>query len=581
MTTEWAIAAAYCCSVPLVGLALARRASAGLDAYFLGNRRFGAFLMGVSGMADWFDLSGTMVITSLLFLFGPRGLYVEFRGGAVLILAFLMLWTGKWHRRSGCMTAAEWITFRFGEGRAAEALRTALALFNAVVGVGMLAYAVRGATLFFGPLTPYPPNTVAALLVAATAAYTTAAGFYGVTVTNLVHGLVLMLACLLVGGAAWMAVGSVGFDGALASRVTGVDNWLCAWPSVRMTGLPPGYENREYLLGFAALCLLRTVVGGMGTGSDARYFAARDDRACGLQTLLQGLLIVLRWPLMIGFAVFGVKLLAAHPGEGVPGVAAAALAERVIPSVLAGKWLSVGVRSVALAALLGALMSTFACTLNAAAATCVRDLYQRLLRPRAGRRELLAASYGVSLALAAFGFWVGVGTPDLNRFWGWLMMGLTVGSCGPMFLRLYWWRCNAAGAATGIFCGLSAALLQRALFPAWNEGPQFAVALTASVGGTVWGSLATAPVPEAVTERFVRITRPFGWWGRYARLLSDDDRREHRCDWAAVPFVMLAQVTLYLGSMQLVLRDWRSAAACGATALFAAWIVWRLCGRPK
>lgn len=579
MTADLLIAAVYCCAVPLVGLALSGCASAGLEAYFLGNRRFGALLMGVSGMADWFDLSGTMVITSLLFLFGPRGLYVEFRGGAVLILAFLMLWTGKWHRRSGCMTAAEWITFRFGEGRAAESLRTALALFNAVVGVGMLAYAVRGATLFFGPLTPYPPNAVAALLVAATALYTTAAGFYGVTVTNLIHGFVILLACLLVGGAAWLAVGPSGFDGALASRVTGVGDWLCAWPSVQVTGLPPGYENREYLLGFATLCLLRTILGGMGTGNDARYFAARDDRACGLQTLLQGLLIVLRWPLMIGFAVLGVRLLAAHPADGPAGAAAAAFAERVIPSVLAGESLPVGVRGVALAALLGALMSTFACTLNAAAATCVRDLYQRRLRPRAGRRELLAASYGVSMALAALGFWAGVGVPDLNRFWGWLMMGLTVGSCGPMFLRLYWWRCNAAGAAIGILCGLSASLLQRALFPSWNEGSQFAVALAASVGGTMLGSLATAPVPDAVAARFVRVTRPFGWWGRYAELLTDADRCEHRRDVAAVPFVMIAQVTLFLGSMQVVLRDGRAAAVSGVIALVAAWAVWRLWGR--
>lgn len=578
MTLDWAIAAAYCCAVPLIGLALAGRASAGLEAYFLGNRRFGSLLMGVSGMADWFDLSGTMVIASLLFLFGPRGLYVEFRGGAVLILAFLMLWTGKWHRRSGCMTAAEWITFRFGEGAAAEALRTALALFNAVVGVGMLAYAVRGAALFFGPLTPCSPNLAAALLVGATAAYTTAAGFYGVTATNLIHGAVIMVACLLVGGVAWLAVGPAGFDGALATRVTGVGDWLSAWPSVRMTGLPPGYENREHLLGFAALCLLRSVIGGMGTGNDARYFAARDDRTCGLQTLLQGLLIVLRWPLMIGFAVLGVELLAARPPSGLPGASAAAFAEQVVPSVLAER-LPVGVRGVVLAALLGAMMSTFACALNAAAATCVRDLYQRLLRPRAARRELLFASYGVSLALAAFSFWVGVEAPDLNRFWGWLMMGLTVGGCGPMFLRLYWWRCNAAGAAAGILCGLSAALLQRALFPAWSEGPQFAVALAASVSGTVLGSLATAPVPEAVTERFVRVTRPFGWWGRYAALLTDADRLEHRRDVAAVPFVMLAQVTLFLGSMQLVLRDWRGVAVSGAVALLAAWGVWRLWGR--
>ena len=578
MPIDLLIAAVYCLTVPLVGLALARKASGGLDAYFLGNRTFGSFLMGVSGMADWFDLSGTMVITSLLFLLGPRGLYVEFRGGAVLILAFLMLWTGKWHRRSGCMTAAEWITFRFGGDRSAEVLRTALALFNAVVGVGMLAYAVRGATLFFGVLLPYPPVAVTALVVGVTVLYTTASGFYGVTVTNLVHGMVILLACLLVGGTAWQAVGTEGFDGALASRVTGVADWLCPWPSVRMTGLPPGYENREYLLAFVSLCLARTVLGGMGMGNETRYFAARDDRACAVQTLLQGLLIALRWPLMIGFAVFGILLLAGRPVPEQPGAAAAAFAEQVIPAALAARLHPV-MRGVVLAALMGAMMSTLACTLNSAAATCVRDLYQRLLRPRAERRELLGASYAVSLLLAALSFWAGVGAPDLNRFWGWLAMGLTAGNCGPMFLRLYWWRCNAAGAAAGILCGMAGTLAQRLCCPGWTEWGQFAVAAGCSLAGTVAGSLLTAPVPEAVTERFVRVTRPFGLWGKYARFLSAEDRREHRRDLSATPFVMLAQVTLFLFAMQVVLRDAAGAAFSGTLCLCASFAVWRIWGR--
>lgn len=577
MTADLLIAALYCLAVPAVGLALSRQASEGLEAYFLGNRRFGPFLMGMSGMTDWFDLSGTMVITSLLFLFGPRGLFIEFRGGAVLVLAFLMLWVGKWHRRSGCMTAAEWITFRFGDGRAAEALRTALAVFNAVCSVGMLSYAVRGAFLFFEVLLPYyPPTAVTALVLGLTAAYTAAAGFYGVTATNLVHGAVILLACLLVGGLAWHAVGEEGFSGELATRVTGVADWMRAWPSAHMSGVPRGYESFEPLLAFAALCLARTVIGGMGLGNETRFFAARDDRACGLQTLLQGLFIVLRWPMMMGFAVLGVLLLA----EKTPTASAdaAAFAEQVIPAVVTGRLPPV-VRGIVLAALLGAMMSTVACTLNSAAATCVRDLYQRLWRPRAERRELMAASYSISLALAALSFWVGVGAPDLNRFWSWLAMGLTAGNCGPMFLRLYWWRCNAAGAAAGILCGMGGTLAQRALAPGWNEWLQFAVALGFSAAGTIIGSLATAPVEEAVTARFVRATRPFGWWGRYAALLGDGDRREHRRDWGAVPFVMLAQVTLFLFSMQLVLHDAVGAAVSGALCVGASFAVWRLWGR--
>jgi Na+/proline symporter len=577
MTIDLLIAAVYCLAVPLAGVALSRKASVGLEAYFLGNRRFGSLLLGVSGMADWFDLSGTMVITSFLFLMGPRGLYVEFRGGAVLILAFLMLWTGKWHRRSGCMTAAEWITFRFGEGRSAEALRTAIALFNVIVAIGMLAYIVRGSMIFFAVLLPYPPMVVTAVVTAATVAYTVGAGFYGVTVTNLLHGLVILTACLLVGGMAWLAVGTEGFSGDLATRVTGVADWTSAWPALHVQGLPAAYGAYEGLAAFAALCLLRTVVGGMGLGSETRYFAARDDRACGIQSLLQGLMIAFRWPLMIGFAVLGILVLAKDPATA-PGAVATGFAERVIPAVLVGSLPPV-IRGIVLSALLAAMMSTLACAVNSAAATCVRDLYQNLFRRRAGNRELMGASYLFSILISLLGFWVGVGAPDLNRLWGWLAMGLTAGNCGPLFLRLYWWRCNAAGAATGILCGAAGTIIQRLGCPAWGEGLQFAVAATCSFGGTVVGSLLTAPVSEAVSERFVRVTRPFGLWGKYARLLSDEDRQEYRRDLGAVPFVMLAQVTLFVFAMQAVLHNVAGAAVSGAACLCSSFAVWRLWGR--
>ena len=158
-------------------------------------------------------------------------------------------------------------------------------------------------------------------------------------------------------------------------------------------------------------------------------------------------------------------------------------------------------------------------------------------------------------------------------------MGLTAGNCAPMFLRLYWGRCNAAGAAAGILCGMAGTLAQRLCCPEWREGLQFAVAAGCSLAGTVAGSLLTAPVPEAVSERFVRITRPFGLWGKYARLLSDEDSIEHRRDLVTVPFVMLAQITLFLFAMQVVLRDTAGAAASGSLCLCACCMVWRIWGR--
>src|ERR1700723_1755675 len=82
----------------VAGLLMTRKAGASLEDYFLGGRSLPWWLLGVAGMANWFDLTGTMIITSFLYLLGPRGLYIEFRGGAVLLLPFLLAYAGKWHR---------------------------------------------------------------------------------------------------------------------------------------------------------------------------------------------------------------------------------------------------------------------------------------------------------------------------------------------------------------------------------------------------------------------------------------------------------------------------------------------------
>jgi len=76
----------FSCLVGL-GFYLQRKASASLEDYFLAGRKMPWWLLGVSGMATFLDVTGTMIVVSLLFLLGPRGLFLEFRGGAVLVHA--------------------------------------------------------------------------------------------------------------------------------------------------------------------------------------------------------------------------------------------------------------------------------------------------------------------------------------------------------------------------------------------------------------------------------------------------------------------------------------------------------------
>ena len=141
--------------VAIIGVGIwASRRIKNQEDYFLAGRKMPWWALGLSQMTFWFDMTGTMVIASFLFLLGPRGIYVEFRGGAGLVLIFLMLWAGKWHRRSGVITGAEWMLFRFVRDGWAHFARLMSMASNVILNVGLLAYSFKGAGLFLSMFLP-------------------------------------------------------------------------------------------------------------------------------------------------------------------------------------------------------------------------------------------------------------------------------------------------------------------------------------------------------------------------------------------------------------------------------------------
>jgi solute:Na+ symporter, SSS family len=123
-------------------------------------------------------------------------LFVEFRGGAVLVLPFMMLWTGKWHRRSGCLTGAQWNIYRFGDcwgGRASQFMGVVATVLTTI---GMLAYLIIGAGIFLSTFLPYPPEYCSLALLAMATLYTMMSGFYGVIFTDLFQVCIILVAVI-------------------------------------------------------------------------------------------------------------------------------------------------------------------------------------------------------------------------------------------------------------------------------------------------------------------------------------------------------------------------------------------------
>jgi Na+/proline symporter len=256
--------------------------------------------------------------------------------------------------------------------------------------------------------------------------------------------------------------------------------------------------------------------------------------------------------------------------------------EQILPAVIINS-VPVGVRGFLLVAMLAAMMSNLTGAVNQASSLVVCDIYQNFLRRTAGNRELIIASYFATFALIAAGFWMGVNAGSINELWGWIIMGLGGGSLAPWILRLYWWRCNSWGVVAGTLLGGLGAVLQRLLVPDMIEWKQFLLMGGLSFAGTIAGSLLSAPTGRETLRNFYRSTRPFGLWGPLWKELSAVERaawgKEHRNDILAVPFLLVAQVTLFLMPMQLVIHAYRSmtltAPVFGIALVGVYWFWWR------
>lgn len=613
---DYVMIAGFVTIVLFAGLFMAKRASKNLESYFLGGRNLPWYMLGISGMSGWFDLTGTMIITSFLFMMGPMGFYVEFRGGAVLVLAFMLAFTGKWHRRSGCMTMAEWATYRFGTGISGETLRAMSAVMGIVSTIFMLSYLIRGATLFFGMVFPVDPVLLTVGILGLASLYTVAAGFYGVVLTDMVEGCIMIIGCVIVSIVAWNTVPSGEVLQQTAEKVTGLANWTGSLPSWKVA-MPKGYEAYESLIIAASFYLLRNVFGGMASGSEPRFFAARNSREASMQCLLQGMAVMFRWPLMISIAILGIFFvarilpdpsatkqaadfihqttpnltegtwhshtshLAHHPETSDPQTVAglqkilgddwktkllligphgSVNPELVLPAVLMNV-LGPGVRGLLFISMLAALMGTLSGVVNGASALFVRDIYQNFLRPKARNRELIFSAYAASATVIAVSFYMGLAAASINDLWSWIVMGLTAGGLGPGLLRLYWWRTNAWGMAAGIFGGGLAAVLQRLFIPTMGEWVQFTLMTSISILATIGVSLLTRPTSHAVVEYFYKTTRPFGWWSPFSQALApavrSAMRKEHRNDIISTVVALVWQVTLFLIPMQILTRNWQ------------------------
>ena len=563
-TIDIIIIVVYLSAIVVVGLVMQKKASAGIDSYFLGNRKLPWWALGASGMASNTDIAGTMINTAFIYALGTKGFFIEIRGGVTLIMAFLMVFMGKWNRRSQVMTQAEWMHFRFGTKKEGDVARIISAIASIIMTVAMVTYFVIGAGKFIGDYLGIEPLYASILMIILAMTYTLASGLYGVVWTDVFQGIFIFGVIIYISVLAMTTVDlpdeflvSVPMmDGSFTAIKTTLAEWSRMTPPQEMN-MPEGSTFSIYnLFGIAIMFYLFkvTLEGASGAGGYMlqRYFAARSDREAGLLSLFWTCLLAFRWPLIASFAMLGIY-------HGIETGTVIADPELVLPTVIKN-YIPVGVKGFLIAGLMAAAMSTFDSTVNAGAAYWVKDLYQTYLRPNASEKDLILQSRLASLVIVLLALLFSLTISNINEIWGWITMGIGAGMFIPQVIRWYWWRFNGYGFAIGTAVGMIAAVLTKGFGGPIAEYNSFLIASGSSLVGCILGTYLTPPTESAVLSNFYKVTRPFGFWGSVRTEIPTDVlhqiNEENRRDIIAIFFAVPWQVVLFLTGMMIVMKQW-------------------------
>lgn len=594
-TLDIAIILVYFAAMLAIGVAAMRRASKGIDAYFLAGNRLPWWVLGMSNASAMWDIAGTMWLVYLLFTYGLKGTWLPWLW-PTFNQVILMVFLARWVRRSGVLTGAEWMETRFGTQRGAELSRVIIVVFALVSVVGFIAYAFQGIGKFALTFLPtdweLTSGQVAMIVMSITAVYVLLGGMISVVITDLAQ-FFIMIACAV--ALAVIAMSRVSAAEVAAIVPAGWGELLPTWRldidwSAIIPALTTNVEGDDYtlfgLFFMAMLCkgLAVSIAGPAPNYDMQRILAARTPREAGFMSGVVSVCLLPRWILISAITLLGLKFLtpkfaALDPQFTINTPAGPRIDfEMVLPYVVR-EFVPVGLTGLLLAGLLAAFMSTFSATLNAGGAYLVNDLYKRFIKPAAGARHYVAVSYVAQVLILALGFTFGLMAESVNQMTQWIVNGLWGGYTAANVLKWYWWRLNGYGYFYGMLAGIASALIIPQFFPSSGLGSLATFPWIAGISlvACVAGSLLTRPDDEQTLIRFYRSVRPWGFWGPiHARVVAADPtfRRDSSFGRDAInSLVAIAwQVPLWTIPVYVVFRDsrglWISLAVLVATSWF-------------
>ncbi len=524
-----AIVVSYLVSMLMIGWYYRKKARLNKESYLLGGKKLPWYLLGLSDASDMFDISGTMWMVSLCYVYGFKSIWIPWLW-PVFNQVFNMMFLAKWLRRSNADTGAEWLATRFGlSGKGVKASHNIVVVFALIGCLGFLAYGFVGLGKFieiFVPLNivqPYIPFHIAPEYVAHfygivftlfAMFYSILGGMHSIVVGDLIKYSIMTIGCIAIGYIAMTHLHgqTLNVPNGWSHPFFGLDLNL-DWSHILPAAVQKISDDNFGLFGIFFMMMLFKGVFASLAGPAPNYdmqkvLSTRSPKEASKMTgFVSIILLPIRYTMVIGLTVLAVlyynQLDLSAPGGGTDF-------ERILPGAV-NNFLPVGVLGIVLTGLLGAFMGTFSGTLNAAQAYIVNDIYLKYVNPSAPTRRIIALNYIVGIVVAAVGIILGFYAKDVNSILQWIVGALYGGYIASNMLKWYWWRFNANGFFWGMMAGIVAALVFPFIFtglPLYNWPLLFLI----SVIGCIAGTYTAPPTDINVLKNFYRQVRPWGFW---------------------------------------------------------------------
>jgi Na+/proline symporter len=590
-TLDIIIIVAYLLSTVLIGYWVSNRASRSMQDYFLGGNSMPWYMLGISNASGMFDISGTMLLVSWMFVYGIKSVWIPWLWPTFNQI-FLMVYLSAWLRRSKVMTGAEWIQTRFGTGRGAQASHLIVVIYAFVSIIGFFTYAFKGIGKFAQTYLPWhlSANEYALILIAITAIYVIKGGMISVVITEVVQFFILSIASFAVGFIAMAKVSPEMFHRVVPA---GWDNIFFGWHlNLDWATLLPAATEKIHqdgygLFGFFVMMLLFKGIPSSAAGPAPNYdmqrvLSAKNPREASMMSAWVN--VVLTPPRY--FLIMGLTVLAAAFFE--PNLRAMGTNmdfELVLPYAL-GKFVPVGLMGFLIAGLLAAFMSNFAATVNAAPPYFVNDIYKRFINPNASPKTYVRLSYLASFTVIVIGVAIGWNVTSVNEVVVWIVSGLWGGYTASNVLKWYWWRFNGWGYFWGMVTGIAAALgmpsivkqipIVQHLLATYSINMEvvfiFPIVVGISLIGCLAGTLLTKQEDDAVLIDFYKRVRPWGFWGPVLKkVLAEDPGFKRNKDFFRDMFNIVVGITWQIALVALplyvVIHEYKRAALAAGIIL--------------